>query len=87
VFVIKRLLFIVVSRFNPSSPMQGPALSPPDMASPIVVDLCMSQTSKPCGLTSLLPFLMDLQNCGSTGDLAMQDHGSFEFISDNSLPS
>jgi hypothetical protein len=62
-------------------------LSPPDMALPTVVDLCTSQTSKPRGLTSLLPFLMDLQNCGSTGDLAMQDYGSFEFISGDSLPS
>jgi hypothetical protein len=36
---------------------------------------------------SLLPFLMDLQNCGSPGDLAMQDYGSFEIMFGDSLPS
>jgi hypothetical protein len=36
---------------------------------------------------SLFPFLMDLQNCGSTEDLAMQDYGSFEIMSGDSLPT
>jgi hypothetical protein len=80
-FVIKRLLLIVVSKFNPYGPTQGPALSPPDMALPTVVDLCISQTSQPRGLTSFLPLVLKLHNCGSTGD------GSFEIMSGNSLLS
>jgi hypothetical protein len=87
IFVIKHLLLIVVSKFNPYSPKQDPALNPPNMASPMVVDLCTSQRSEPRGLMSLLPFLMDLQNCGSPGDLAMQDYGSFEIMFGDSLPS
>ena len=84
---MKRLLLIVVSRFNPSSPTQGPALSPPDMALPTIVDLYTSQTSKPHSLMSLFPFLMDLQNSGSTEDLAVQDYGLFEIMSRDSLPT
>ena len=30
---------------------------------------------------------MDLQNCGPIRDLAMQDYGSFKFISGDFLPS
>lgn len=59
-FVIKHLLLIVVSRFYPSGPMQGPALSPPDMALLTVVDLYTSQISEPCNLTSFVPFFLGL---------------------------
>ena len=45
--VIKSILLIVVSKFKPFSPTEGPTLSPRNMALPIVVDMCMSQTSEP----------------------------------------
>jgi hypothetical protein len=74
-FVIKSILLIIVSRFKPFSPTEGPALGPPNMALPTVVGMCTSQTSEPQGLTSLQTKLVHELGAGS-GEQGKREWGA-----------